>query len=67
MVYTVISAKDVVMYYKNGTRLEGTLKDLNGNVISGADVKITINGVTSVSYTHLTSLTCLQLKNCLNG
>ena len=51
MVYTVISAKDVVMYYKNGTRLEGTLKDLNGNVISGADVKITINGVT---YTRTT-------------
>ena len=46
MVYTVISAKDVVMYYKNGTRLEGTLKDLNGNAIVGANVKITINGVT---------------------
>ena len=46
MVYTVISAKDVVMYYKNGTRLEGTLKDLNGNVISGANVKVTVNGVT---------------------
>ncbi len=39
MVYTVISAKDVVMYYKNGTRLEGTLKDLNGNAIAGADSK----------------------------
>ncbi len=46
MVYTVISAKDVVMYYKNGTRLEGTLKDLNGNAISGASVNITINGAT---------------------
>ena len=46
MVYNVISAKDVVMYYKNGTRLEGTLKDLNGNVISGANVKVTVNGVT---------------------
>ena len=51
MVYTVISAKDVVMYYKNGTRLEGTLKDLNGNAISGANVKITINGAT---YTKIT-------------
>lgn len=45
MVYTVISVKDIIMYYHDGTRLEGTLKDLDGHAIAGATVTITINGV----------------------
>ncbi|WP_299522022.1 right-handed parallel beta-helix repeat-containing protein [uncultured Methanobrevibacter sp.] len=45
MVYTVISIKDIIMYYRDGTRLEGTLKDLDGHAIAGATVSITINGI----------------------
>ena len=51
MYYTVISADDVVMYYKNGTRLSGVLKDLDGNIIANADVNILINGM---NYTKTT-------------
>lgn len=41
---TKITAKDITMYVKDGTRLSGTITDLDGKAISGLDVIITING-----------------------
>ena len=41
-VAVVISANNVVKYYKNSTKLVGTLKDDKGNVLADAVVSITI-------------------------
>ena len=42
---TKINAKDVVMYYKDGTRLVVTLLDEDGKAVSNVNVSITINGI----------------------
>ena len=43
---TKIEAKDIIMYYKDGTRLVATLLDEDGKVLSNVNVSVTINGVT---------------------
>lgn len=43
--YTKINAKDIEMYFKDGTRLEATITDLEGNPLSGLDVVFNINNV----------------------
>jgi len=43
--YTKINAKDINMYFKDGTRLEATITDLEGNPLSGLDVVFNINNV----------------------
>ena len=44
MYKAVISADDIVMYYKNGTRYVVKLTDVNGNPLANQTVNITING-----------------------
>ena len=41
---TKITAGNIDMYYKDGTRLVGTITDSDGKAISGLNVTITING-----------------------
>uniref|UniRef100_UPI00388D2F78 hypothetical protein n=1 Tax=Methanobrevibacter sp. TaxID=66852 RepID=UPI00388D2F78 len=41
----IITADDVVMYYKNGTRYVILLTDQNGNALANKTVTITLNGV----------------------
>ncbi len=43
---TKIEAKDIIMYYKDGTRLVATLLDGDGKPLSNVNVSVTINGVT---------------------
>ncbi|WP_407413200.1 hypothetical protein [Methanobrevibacter sp.] len=43
---TTLTASDVTTVYNEGENLVATLKDENGNVISGAQVKISLNGET---------------------
>ena len=43
---TTLTASDVTTVYNDGENLVATLKDENGNVISGAQVKISLNGKT---------------------
>ena len=40
----IISAEDVVMYYKNGTRYVVVLSDQNGNPFANKTVTLTVNG-----------------------
>lgn len=42
---TKIEAKDIIMYYKDGTRLVATLLDGDGKPLSNVNVSVTINGV----------------------
>ena len=51
MTRTVISAQDIVMYYKNGTRYVVILTDQNGKALPNMTVTLTINGA---SYTRVT-------------
>ena len=41
----IVTADDVVMYYKNGTRYVILLTDQNGNALANETVTITLNGV----------------------
>ncbi|WP_407415805.1 Ig-like domain-containing protein, partial [Methanobrevibacter sp.] len=43
---TKITANDITMYVKDGTRLVGTITDSNGKPLSNITVAVTINGVT---------------------
>ena len=43
---TVIDADNILMQYKDGTRLKATLIDSNRNIISNQSVLIEINGIT---------------------
>ena len=51
MLRAVISAENIVMYYKNGTRYVVTLTDQDGNPLAKKTVILTINNVT---YTRTT-------------
>ncbi|MBQ9026512.1 MAG: hypothetical protein IJ104_09090, partial [Methanobrevibacter sp.] len=42
----IIQAEDIVMYYKNGTRYELKLTDMNGKPLANENVTLTINGAT---------------------
>lgn len=44
--YTKIDANDISMYVNDGTRLVGTITDLDNNPIANVTVSITINGQT---------------------
>ena len=44
--YTKIDADDILMYVNDGTRLVGTITDLDNNPIANVNVLITINGQT---------------------
>jgi parallel beta-helix repeat protein len=44
--FTKIEAKDISMYVKDGTRLAGTITDLDNNPIANVNVSISINGQT---------------------
>ena len=45
-VTSILTVPDVIMYYKDGTRLVAHLTDLKGNPLAGKLIYITINGVT---------------------
>ena len=57
-----LSAPDVIKYYHGSERFVATLKDLNGNAISGADVKFTINGQTSTRTTDSNGIASMALN-----
>ena len=49
---TVISADDLVMYYNDGTTLDITLTDIEGNALANENVILTINGVNKTGTTN---------------
>lgn len=63
---STLVAPDIVKYYKNGTNFEATLKDLDGNPISGQDIIFTIKGVNYIRTTNANGVASLPI-NLLQG
>ena len=61
----IIYAPDVTKYYGGSERFAVTVKDLNGNPIANADIKITINGNTYTKTTDNNGETSIGINlNC---
>ena len=58
----IIDAPDVTKYYGGSERFAVTLKDLNGNPIANADIKITINGKTYTKTTDKNGETSMSIN-----
>ena len=58
----IIDAPDVTKYYHGPERFVVTLKDLNGKAISNAQIKITINGLTSTRTTDSNGQTSMGIN-----
>ena len=58
----IIDAPDVTKYYGGSERFAVTLKDLNGNPIANADIKITINGKTYTKTTDKNGETSIGIN-----
>ena len=48
---TLIKSEDIIMYYHDGTRLNGVLTDSNNNILTNKSVNVLINGM---KYTRTT-------------
>ncbi len=57
-----LTANDVVMIYKDGSRLYATLLDAKGNPIANTPLSFTINGITYYRTTNATGVASLALN-----
>ena len=57
-----LNVTNVVMFYKDGTRLVAILTDINGNPIANATIYFTINGVTYSKPTNATGGASIALN-----
>ena len=64
---TKLSSSVVVMYYNDGSKLHVKLTDSNDNVLADKNVKIVLNGKTSICKTNSKGTATLNLKNIKPG
>lgn len=58
----ILSASDIEMYYRNGTRYSVFLADVEGNPIANADVTIRVNGVDNIRTTDEDGIASLAIN-----